>query len=209
MTGLCECGCGGATQPARQTHLGKGWVKGQPHRFILGHIGYVQQAARLKRSICKHGHDLTKPNARDEKNCCRQCISDIRKRCYRKHVQKRAAMHRGNKLARKYGIDQAAFDALAVAQNGLCAVCRLPPRSKKPTLHVDHDHATGRVRGLLCHECNMAIGKMGDSTARLPECCRISRAACVACLPLVEHSRIIQSAPCSSACCAAHPSHAS
>lgn len=43
-----------------------------------------------------------------------------------------------------------------------CAVCETPPRHKY-ALHIDHDHVTGRVRGLLCSACNTAIGKLGDT----------------------------------------------
>ena len=47
------------------------------------------------------------------------------------------------------------------AQDGKCAVCNLPQSNK--ALAVDHDHNTGKVRGLLCDKCNRGIGLLGDS----------------------------------------------
>jgi hypothetical protein len=49
---------------------------------------------------------------------------------------------------------------------GVCAVCRRPPRDKK-TLHLDHDHSTGKVRAFLCNHCNVSIGMVGDSATLL------------------------------------------
>ena len=63
----------------------------------------------------------------------------------------------------RYGIDIAAYNALLAQQLGLCAICRNPPAKKR--LGVDHDHATGRVRGLLCDSCNVGIGRLGDTLA--------------------------------------------
>jgi hypothetical protein len=68
----------------------------------------------------------------------------------------------------KYGIDRREFDALMKAQGGRCAICKRPFSGvgAKQT-HVDHDHVTGRVRGLLCYTCNVGIGYFNDSVAML------------------------------------------
>ncbi len=60
-----------------------------------------------------------------------------------------------------YGIGLGYFDAMVLAQGGRC-VCGEELRS----LHVDHDHKTGRVRGLLCRACNLAAGYLKDCPGR-------------------------------------------
>ena len=58
----------------------------------------------------------------------------------------------------KHGLDSGEIDRMLVAQRGVCAIC-----SKKPTdLVLDHDHATGKVRGLLCRLCNSLLGMCND-----------------------------------------------
>ncbi|MFF8651351.1 endonuclease VII domain-containing protein [Streptomyces griseoluteus] len=69
----------------------------------------------------------------------------------------RAAEGRANHLKRSYGITEAERDAMVAAQRGLCVICL-----NAPAAHVDHCHKTGRVRGVLCFNCNSAIGKLGD-----------------------------------------------
>lgn len=68
----------------------------------------------------------------------------------------------------KYGIGLEELDRLHKKQSGLCAICG----SKDPgppgfCLHVDHNHTTGEVRGLLCSSCNFGIGNFGDSVSNL------------------------------------------
>lgn len=55
------------------------------------------------------------------------------------------------------------------AQGGTCAICKSPDPKGKGKFHVDHCHSTGRVRGLLCHACNLALGHMHDDPVRLRE----------------------------------------
>jgi hypothetical protein len=70
---------------------------------------------------------------------------------------------RDSVLQKKYGINLNDFTAMKVAQGGLCAICKKIPK----LFVVDHDHATGKVRGLLCHGCNIGIGNLQDSQAVL------------------------------------------
>ncbi len=62
---------------------------------------------------------------------------------------------------RKFGLTDLDYNKLLAAQNGLCAICHKRPGKKR--LAVDHCHKTGRVRGLLCTRCNIAIGCLMDS----------------------------------------------
>lgn len=64
-------------------------------------------------------------------------------------------------LRTTYGITLAEYGVIFEFQGGVCAVCGRPP--KKQALHVDHDHVTGKVRGLVCFNCNhRVIGRVRD-----------------------------------------------
>jgi hypothetical protein len=69
----------------------------------------------------------------------------------------RAIQGREGHLKRHYGMTEAERDEMIASQMGLCVICL-----KAPAVHVDHCHETGRVRGVLCFNCNSAIGKLGD-----------------------------------------------
>jgi Recombination endonuclease VII len=79
---------------------------------------------------------------------------------------------------KRYGITIEQYEALYIAQGRACAICRRPLISqvaaaarvdsktdKMSTAHVDHCHTTGKVRGLLCSECNTGIGQLQESPA--------------------------------------------
>ena len=65
-------------------------------------------------------------------------------------------------LKHRYGIGADEFDKLVRDQDGVCAICNKPDPE-----HVDHDHANGRVRGILCFNCNGGLGQFGDDPERL------------------------------------------
>jgi hypothetical protein len=58
------------------------------------------------------------------------------------------------RLQRTYGITLDQYDLMLAAQGGRCAICPRPAESMNTRLHVDHDHKTGLIRGLLCWWCN-------------------------------------------------------
>src|ERR1700740_3210055 len=64
-----------------------------------------------------------------------------------------------------YGIFIEEFESLKEKQNGLCAICKLEPKRR---LDVDHDHETGKVRELLCSNCNTIIGLAQENPDILP-----------------------------------------
>lgn len=67
-------------------------------------------------------------------------------------------------LKKHFGMSEDDYNQMFVAQNGVCAICQKPEQGtcgiyRTPrVLAVDHDHETGKVRGLLCHACNAALG---------------------------------------------------
>lgn len=72
------------------------------------------------------------------------------------------------KLGAAYGLAPDDYTRLLSEQGGVCAICTAPQRHRTFTrLVIDHDHATGKVRGLLCSQCTTAIGMTNDSPARL------------------------------------------
>jgi hypothetical protein len=69
-------------------------------------------------------------------------------------------------IRRKYSLTPDQYESLSREQNGRCAICNTLPR-RRSRLHVDHDHATGLVRGLLCNQCNLGLGHFSDEVSRV------------------------------------------
>ena len=72
----------------------------------------------------------------------------------RANPEKRKAMA----LRFKFGMEIGEYRRIETAQDYKCAICR-----RGGELHVDHDHATGAIRGLLCMPCNTSLGRLGDN----------------------------------------------
>mgnify|MGYP001557841768 CR=1 FL=1 len=67
-----------------------------------------------------------------------------------------------NQRRLNYGLSPEEYQRLHRAQGGACAICR-----RRLKLHIDHDHQSGRVRGLLCNSCNNGLGRFADNPERL------------------------------------------
>lgn len=120
---------------------------------------------KLKKLECSYCHlnltinEFTDSGLKQKYVTCRNCMNAAARKHYRKSY-----------LKDRYGITQQIYDDLLKEQKGVCAICnnietRINGLSKKSNvLSVDHNHITGKVRGLLCHLCNSAIGKLRDSS---------------------------------------------
>lgn len=79
---------------------------------------------------------------------------------YKKNKEAKLERHRDYVLRSRYGISKSDYLDLLESQNYSCAICG---SAATKTLDVDHDHTTGKVRGLLCNNCNRGIGHLKDS----------------------------------------------
>ena len=72
------------------------------------------------------------------------------------------------KRVKKYGLTLGELAALFTSQGNCCAICNATdPGNIKQHWHTDHDHITGKVRGILCHQCNVGIGHLKDDPSLL------------------------------------------
>lgn len=74
-------------------------------------------------------------------------------------------MRQREKFKARYGITVEQYDQMVIDRNGKCDICHKVPTGKGSAarLNVDHNHDTGEIRGLLCWQCNVAIGYLKDS----------------------------------------------
>lgn len=102
-----------------------------------------------KCKIRKEASDFFGDNAREDRLSwhCKDC--------------KRLAS-RQHDLKTKFGISWEEYLKMYEDQSGLCAICLKPEEEMTKTFSVDHDHQTNKVRGLLCGECNLGLGKFKD-----------------------------------------------
>ena len=91
---------------------------------------------------------------------CRGCLKE-----YNHTPTRRARRHRHH-LRDEYQLTPLEYSDMERAQGHTCALCG-EPCSTGRRLAVDHDHETGRVRGLLCNQCNRVLGLAGDDPDRL------------------------------------------
>lgn len=85
--------------------------------------------------------------------------------------ERRTEANRADQLRNKFNLTLQEYETLLIAQNGVCALCHRPERvrvaGKVRRLSVDHDHVTGKVRGLLCMRCNTLLGYADEAVETL------------------------------------------
>jgi hypothetical protein len=112
----------------------------------------------------------TGPKKRTRKRICDICqeefltFADGRQRICLKKECKRKNNHAW-RIFREYGVTREDYNRVLEEQDFSCKICR--KKTEQETLHVDHDHTTMKFRGLLCGNCNRAIGLFKDDPALL------------------------------------------
>lgn len=102
------------------------------------------------------------PNRRSLAN---QRVAEFRQRLRERDYSEFRRRERKGNLYRNHGITIEEYEAKLISQGGVCAICNLPPTNGRGLkLHVDHDHSTGKIRGLLCNYCNLGLGKFKDNS---------------------------------------------
>ncbi len=101
---------------------------------------------------------------------CKPCGKRNRQKWH--HTEKGQEAHRKHMFRTNYGITLTQYNVMLKEQNGVCAICgnpetRMNRRGTIRLLSVDHDHASGRRRGLLCSACNSGLGYFKDDCVRL------------------------------------------
>ncbi len=111
------------------------------------------------RKYCKHC-DCTHPNTSEFWAGKKRRVCKAQRSKWRSATPEESREYR---LRRIYGLSTEEYNAMYVKQEGKCAICAC----SRPRLHVDHDHITGKVRGLLCNSCNTLLGVSYDSISIL------------------------------------------
>jgi len=144
----------------RQRELSRRWKATHPR-----HPSREKQQEYRRRYEAKHKEKLL----------------ERRRKYYRDHrvhlVEKSREWARANPEKKKFNMFMAGlrrhnvtldqYHAMLEQQGELCAICRSVLQPMHKETHIDHDHATGKVRGLLCGACNLGLGKFKDNPAAL------------------------------------------
>lgn len=96
---------------------------------------------------------------------CKSCCTVLKTIAWRRRsLIDKVRLQRKHRLWRMYRITPEQYNGLLIRQNKRCGICRTKSPRGKPNgigiilFHVDHCHKTGKIRGLLCHHCNLGIG---------------------------------------------------
>ena len=145
------------------------YVDGNGVKVVCRYCGYLNVCARNnvkevrdleswikwreeREKFCKRGHPRegsTRVDPKTGNRICRVCQVDNRRR-------------------KNYGIEPDEYDAIIEKQDNECAGCLVDLDTLTAfDIHIDHDHKTGKVRGILCSNCNLALGKLKEDPAIL------------------------------------------
>lgn len=133
----------------------------------------VKSSAEYKRAWRLSNHERVLSVERDYRNRLRaegRLLWNARnpdraqenKRAWRKRNPEQRERACWAEILRNHGVTREQYESMLASQNGVCAICQQPNAINR-RLHVDHDHNSGKVRGLLCTNCNPMLGFAKDN----------------------------------------------
>lgn len=135
--------------------------KNYPHNLKIGSSEYKRMQYICKRDNITYHQYVSDPQKYNIRKTRRKHLQyEINTTEYRKAIW----------LSQNYGITLEEYNAILLSQNNVCAICgkvnifNSKFTNKRMSLSVDHNHETGKIRGILCNNCNRAMGLFGDDT---------------------------------------------
>lgn len=122
----------------------------------------------VPRNFCKNGHDMsiTRVTCNNGNTYCGVCCKEWKRKYRQNHPEKSKAWKRKQKLKLRYGMTPQDAENLLKSQGGVCSICG-GNNWGFYGYHIDHDHETGIVRGILCGSCNRGLGCFYDDISKL------------------------------------------
>lgn len=142
--------------------------------FIAGDDRKIKRRIR-HREWCQRNKERVNAKQREYRQKNTEMVRKWKREAYRRNIDKMQeidrmryyAKRRFEHMLRRYGITEGEWHRILKSQNYQCRICKkvfnLESKLRRERPCVDHCHTTGRVRGILCQGCNVAIGAMGDS----------------------------------------------
>ena len=175
--GYCACGCGQKTEIASRNRKDTGWIKGQPLKYVVGHNprwrgGPAVPIGQKWCGRCKKIYPLSEfykhsKNPGGLQGRCKKCTREQQVNWRKNNREKSRYFSLRFRLRQKYKISLGDYEKLVHEFDGKCGICGKAEtkmiNNHRVMIAVDHDHITGRVRGILCNNCNRAIGLVGDN----------------------------------------------
>lgn len=98
---------------------------------------------------------------------CKPCTNRKQREWDKSHPDRVKARSRRYNLKREYGMSIEDFDQMLARQDGRCSICLSPSPKWKHGWNIDHCHKTGKIRAILCSNCNKTLGLLGESIPTL------------------------------------------
>lgn len=164
-----DCGVAIVREPGRRGPLPRRCEKCRSVHKGRQAYRYVRNRMELDPGFAEHERAMQRERVRRARaknpEKYRQQDREAKARRYadpvtRKKIQEQSRIAR---IARMYGLTRIEYEMLTARHGGTCAICKL----KTDALCIDHDHDTGKVRGVLCVDCNLGLGRFKDNPDRL------------------------------------------